>query len=96
MYLSDGVSTAYNTVLAWHNAKSVNSETGLKNATVVTGAWGYVGVEHNQFYKIDDIKTFVSYDKDTGASTTHTRPTGSGGAQALTFTAAASDSSIIK
>lgn len=93
MYLSDGVSTAYNTVLSWHNAKSVNPNTGVKNATVVTGAWGYVGEEHNQFYKIDDIKTFVSYDKDTGASTTHTRPTGTGSAQTINLVASASGSS---
>ena len=93
MYLSDGVSTAYNTVLSWHNAKSVNPNTGVKNATVVTGAWGYVGVEHEQFYKIDDIKTFVTYDKDTGASTTHTRPGGSGSAQNIIMVASATGSS---
>jgi|TARA_B110000858_G_scaffold25760_1_gene26660 plastocyanin len=93
MYLSDGVATAYQTVLAWHNAKSVNAETGLKNATIVTGAWGFSGVEHEQFYKIEDIKTFVTYDKDTGASTTHTRPTGTGSAQTITLVASASGSS---
>ena len=93
MYLSDGVSTAYNTVLAWHNAKSVNPNTGVKNATVVTGAWGYSGVEHEAFYKIEDIKTFVTYDKDTGASTTHTRPAGTGSAQTITLVASASGSS---
>ncbi|MGY8866963.1 MAG: cupredoxin domain-containing protein, partial [Methylophagaceae bacterium] len=93
MYLSDGVATAYQTVLAWHNAKSVNAETGLKNATIVTGAWGFSGVEHEQFYKIEDIKTFVTYDKDTGATTTHTRPTGTGSAQTITLVASASGSS---
>jgi len=93
MYLSDGVATAYQTVLAWHNAKSVNAETGLKNATIVTGAWGFSGVEHEQFYKIEDIKTFVTYDKDTGASTTHTRPAGTGSAQTITLVASASGSS---
>ena len=74
MYLSDGVATAYNTVLAWHNAKSANPDTGVPNATVVTGAWGFSGVEHQKFFKIEDITSFVTYDKDSGVSTTHTRP----------------------
>ena len=74
MYLSDGVATAYNTVLTWHNAKSVNPNTGVKNATVVTGAWGFSGVEHQRFFKIEDISAFVTYDKDSGVSTTHQRP----------------------
>ena len=94
IYLSDGVATAYNTVLAWHNAKSVNAETGLKNATIVTGAWGFSNVEHEQFYKIEDIKTFVTYDKDTGAATTHTRPGPTNlPVQTYAITATASDSS---
>ena len=93
MYLSDGVTTAYYTALQWHNSKSVNPATGVRNATVVTGAWGYSGVDHEKFYKVDDINQLTVYNKDTGASSIINRPTGTGNAQSLSFTASASDSS---
>ena len=90
MYLADGVTTAYYAALTWHTTNPVNPETGVRNATVVTGAWGYSGVEHEKFYKIDDINQLTVYNKDTGASSTINRPSGTGNAQNLSFTASAS------
>jgi len=80
MYLSDGVTTAYYTALQWHNSKPVNPATGVRNATVVTGAWGYSGVEHEKFYPMDSINQIVAYDED-GNSTTINR----GDVQAATW-----------
>jgi len=72
MYLTDSVSTAYYTVLSWHLAKSVNPVTGIRNATVVTGAWGYSGLEHSTFYPIDSISEVEARDPVTNAVTTYT------------------------
>ena len=72
MYLADGVTTAYYTALTWHINKPVNPVTGVRNATVVTGAWGFVGVDHERFYKINDISQIVAYQAD-GSSETITR-----------------------
>ena len=72
MYLADGVTTAYYCALSWHINKPVNPTTGVRNATVVTGAWGFVGVDHDKFYKIDDISQIVAYQED-GTSTTINR-----------------------
>jgi len=89
IYLVDGTSNAYYAVLQWHLSKAVNPATGVRNATVVTGAWGYSAVEHEKFYKIDDIGSMITQ----GGSVTTTRPSGTGSVQALSFTATASDSS---
>lgn len=72
MYLTDSVSTAYYTVLQWHLSKSVNPVTGIRNATVVTGAWGYSGIEHNTFYPIESIENIEARDPVTNAVTTLT------------------------
>jgi len=89
IYLSNGTNTAYYSVLQWHISKAVNPATGVRNATVVTGAWGYTGLEHEEFFIIDDIASMTVQ----GGSVVTNRPTGTGSAQALSFTAAASDSS---
>jgi plastocyanin len=89
IYLADGTSNAYYGVLQWHIDKAVNPATGVKNATVVTGAWGYSGVEHERFYKIDDINSLEVYDSAGNLSTIN-RPSGTGNAQTLSFTASAS------
>lgn len=80
MYLTDGTSNAYYGALQWHITKAVNPTTGVRNATVVTGAWGYVGADHEKFYIIDDINQIVAYDED-GNSTTINR----GDVQAATW-----------
>lgn len=92
-YLANGVSNAYYAVLQWHIDKPVNPATGVRNATVVTGAWGYSGVEHERFYRCEDISSLEVYNKDTGVQSTISRPTGTGVAQNLSFTASASDAS---
>jgi len=81
MYLTDGTSNAYYGALQWHISKPVNPTTGVRNATVVTGAWGYVGVDHEKFYPMDSINQIVAYDED-GNSTTINR----GDVQAATWT----------
>ena len=91
IYLADGTTNAYYAVLQWHNTKAVNPATGVRNATVVTGAWGYVGVDHEKFYKIDDVNQIIAYDV-AGNSTTINRPSGTGNAQTLSVTASASGS----
>lgn len=93
IYLTDGTTNAYYAVLQWHNTKAVNPATGVRNATVVTGAWGYSGVEHERFYQCDQINSLEVYDKDTGVQSTVNRPTGTGSTQSLSFTASATGSS---
>ena len=85
IYLSDGVSTAYNAVLNWHKNKPVNPQTGRRNATITTGAWGYGGVEHVQAFKVEDIASITAYDED-GNVTTINRPGGGWGNDLTPFT----------
>ena len=82
IYLGDGVSNAYYAVLQWHISKPVNPATGVRNATVVTGAWGYSAVEHEKFYKIDDIGSMIVQ----GGAVTTTRPGSSWGTDLTPFT----------
>lgn len=84
IYLTDGTTNAYYAVLQWHISKAVNPATGVRNATVVTGAWGYSGVEHERFYRCDQINSLEVYDKDTGVQSTISRPTGTGWGSDLT------------
>ena len=84
IYLTDGITNAYYAVLQWHNTKAVNPATGVRNATVVTGAWGYNAVEHERFYQCDQINSLEVYDKDTGVQSTVNRPTPSGWGSDLT------------
>jgi hypothetical protein len=76
IYLADGVTAAYYGVLSWHINKPVNPATGVRNATVVTGAWGYGELNHEKFYRCDHIQSLTVYDKDTGASSVINRPVG--------------------
>jgi hypothetical protein len=82
IYLEDGASTAYYAVLQWHITKAVNPETGVRNATVVTGAWGYSGIEHEEFYRIEDIASMTVQ----GGGVTVTRPGGGWGSDLTPFT----------
>jgi plastocyanin len=92
LYLSNGVAAAYNGVLNFHNNKPVNPDTGVRNATVVTGAWGFSGVDLTGAVPVDNIYRLDVYDTD-GNLTTINRPTGTGSPQTYAITATASDSS---
>lgn len=84
IYLSDGVTTVHNAVLSWHQTKPVNPVTGRRNATIVTGAWGYGGEDHNYMYRVKDINEIGSYDDD-GMLTTVQRPVGGWGSDLTPF-----------
>lgn len=75
IYLSDGVTTAYDAVRSWHISKPVNPVTGVRNATLTTGAWGYSGVDFTDAYPVDSITEIRSYDSN-GNETTTPRPVG--------------------
>ena len=94
MYLTDGTSNAYYGALQWHITKAVNPTTGVRNATVVTGAWGYVGVDHEKFYIIDDINQIVAYDED-GNSTTINRGDVQAATWNITMTASGSSAYVV-
>lgn len=69
VYLSDGVAAAYNGVLNFHQNKPVNPATGVRNATVVTGAWGFSGVDLTEAIPIDSINRLDVYDEDGNLTT---------------------------
>tara|TARA_B100001057_G_scaffold281242_2_gene281586 strand:+ start:2205 stop:4445 length:2241 start_codon:yes stop_codon:yes gene_type:complete len=94
IYLADGTTNAYYAVLQWHNSKAVNPSTGVRNATVVTGAWGYVGVDHEKFYKIDDVNQIIAYDAE-GNSTTINRGDAQPATWNITMTATGSSAYIV-
>ena len=70
-----GESTAsvYYAVLQWHLAKPINPITGTRNATVVTGAWGFGGLEHTKFFDIEDCSYIEAKDPVTNATTRYDR-----------------------
>lgn len=80
IYLADGVSTAYNAVLAWHNSKPINPATGVRNPTVTTGAWGFSGIEHVGAILIDNINSIT-----VGGGGTITKPGGGWGTDFTPF-----------
>lgn len=84
VYLSNGVSAAYNGVLNFHNNKSVNPATGRRNATLVTGAWAFVGIELTAAVWVERINTIEAYDVD-GNLTTISRPGGGWGSDLTPF-----------
>lgn len=86
IYLDTGVAAAYYAVLSWHISKAVNPVTGVRNATVVTGAWGYNGVEHERFYRCDHIESLDVFNKDTGVNTVINRPGSDWGDDLTPFT----------
>ena len=75
IYLSDGVTAAYYGALQWHISKPVNPATGVRNATVVTGAWGY-NSNHQRMYRCDHIQALDVFNPDTGINTVINRPVG--------------------
>jgi hypothetical protein len=78
---------AYNAVLEWHKTKPVNPETGKRNATVTTGAWGYANYYYDKAVPIDNITTLTYY-SDGGGATTVNRPGGGWGNDYSAFEAA--------
>jgi hypothetical protein len=85
LYLSNGVAAAYNGALNFHQNKSVNPATGRRNATIVTGAWGFVGIELTSAIWIERINTITAYDA-AGNLTTISRPGGGWGSDLTPFT----------
>lgn len=73
VYLSNGVAAAYNGVLGFHQSKPVNPDTGIRNATIVTGAWGFSGVDLTGAVPIDNIYKIDAYDSE-GTLTEINRP----------------------
>lgn len=68
IYLADGISTAYNTVRTWHNTKPVNPVTGRRNATMVTGSWGWTSYIQGRYaIPVDDIAQINYYGTGTNA-----------------------------
>lgn len=85
IYLSAGVTNCYYAALQWHITKPINPATGVRNATVVTGAWGYTGVEHERFYRCDHIQQLNVRDKE-GNLTQINRPGLAWGSDLTPFT----------
>ena len=65
----EGTADTYNAVVEFHKTKPVNPVTGVRNATIVTGAWGYVTTEQNDAVPIDDIASITIYDESNNPTT---------------------------
>ena len=80
IYLSDGISTACNAIIHFHNNKSTNGTTGLKNPTIVIGEFQYL-LDTQYGIKITDI---ASVTDPTGGTTN--RPGSGWGSDLTPFT----------
>ena len=82
MYLNgaDGITDCCNAVLSWHNAKSVESATGLKRATLVCTEWHHPVTNFKFSIKVEDV---LSVTDPTGGTTT--RPSGGWGSDLTPF-----------
>jgi plastocyanin len=65
----ESVADTYNAVIEFHKTKPVNPVTGVRNATIVTGAWGYTTTELTDAIPIDDIESITIYDADDNPTT---------------------------
>jgi ribosomal protein L31 len=75
-----------NAIIAWHNQKPINPVTGKRNATVVTGSWGYVGADGFDYaIRPDQINQINTFDAQ-GQTVTITRPGASWGTDLSSFT----------
>ena len=70
--------SVYGAILEWHNTKPINPETGKRNATIVTGAWGFFGSTINYAILPDYIDQLQAYDSAGNLVTTN-RPGASWG-----------------
>ena len=75
-----GTTSSLNAIKAWHEAKSVNSETGLKNPTIVAYEFQYYTTFFNYAIKVEDISSV------TGLSGTASRPGSGWGSDLTPFT----------
>ena len=66
-YLSDGISSGLDSIKSWHNAKSVNPETGVKDPTIVILEWHHPPTNKEYAIKIEDIDSVTD---PTGGTTT--------------------------
>lgn len=85
IYTEDGLAEGYNAVLQWHKTKAVNPVTGVRNATIVTGAYGYTNAENTEAVYINDIQSLTYYDADQNGTTVN-RPGGGWGTDLSVFT----------
>lgn len=81
----ESVTSSINSIISWHNSKSVNPETGLKNPTILVHPYG-TGRGNNYFYKIQNISQFTYYNESTKTVETITRPVGGWGTDFTPFT----------
>ena len=82
MYLSStSITSALNSVITWHNAKSVNGSTGLKDPTVLITEWHHPPTNKEKAIKVEDIDSVT--DPDGG---TTNRPGGGWGSDMTPFT----------
>lgn len=75
---STTLESIFNAVLNWHNSKPVNPETGKRNATVTTGAWGYAWYFFDRLVPVENITEVGRYTSD-GTLVTTSRPGGGWG-----------------
>jgi len=61
-----------NSVISWHNSKTINPETGLKNPTILIHEYQYINP--SVFYKIDDILSITYFNSNTNSVITANRP----------------------
>ena len=80
IYTAEGLATVCNAVIHFHNNKSVNSATGLRNPTIVVGEFQYLRDTYHGV-KITDISSVTD---PTGGTTN--RPTGGWGSDFTPFT----------
>jgi len=76
-YGSDSFADMYDSLLTWHNAKSVNPTTGKKNPTIAIGEVQW-GTWWNSCYKISEISSIQEYINGTWTDVV-TRPSGGWG-----------------
>ena len=76
-YGSDSFADMYDSLLTWHNAKSVNPTTGKKNPTIAIGEVQW-GTWWNSCYKISDISSIQEYQSGSFVDVV-TRPSGGWG-----------------
>ena len=69
----EATASVYYAVLTWHINKPINPITGTRNATVVTGAWGFPNRDHKFLYDIEDCSYISARDPVTNAVTTYNR-----------------------
>lgn len=78
-YSTDGVVECIDAIVAWHNSKSINPETGVKNPTIMIGEYQYL-LDRSTGVPIDSIASI------TTPNGTVNRPVGGWGTNFTPFT----------